>query len=488
MAMQAKFAVDAAGLAALQAGREPWALAREPIANSFDERSVTRVDVTLTRGSVVARFVVEDDGSGIANLAEAFTLFSDTKKRRDYLARGRFGRGLKELLSIAHWGSVITTSGSVHFNGLERRKGKRKLTKGTRVEVTVGCWNQTEVDEVIRRLKAFLPPSGKRYTVNGEVIAPRSPGYTVPVRLGTGLDGGRNVALDTRIHIHRLRAGEEPVLMEMGIPVLSLAGISVPYIVDVQQKVPKSLDGNSVGLDYLHDVLAEVLNATALDLTESQATAMWVDQVLPNPRVRKEAVRTIKFIRYGDAIILDHAAPLANERATKAGLTLASTLGLTTAILNRFRADADWKTSSEVFPSYRFAVGELTSTPGMERTRRFIRAVACSMGMICVPEVRFFIDQSSKMKAYRHEDTLTFIVNKFPNDFFDGPNAILLALIAHEMGHLGQTNDNPYSLHDQSWGDRALAILAHIALHPELIDFLKAPLQISEVKVVEAKT
>lgn len=477
MKMLPMFEVDAAGFRELQAGRPPWQVAKELVSNCFDEESVTRVTVTLTKdGNHAADLCVEDDGNGFADLKDVFTLYAPTYKRNDPETRGRYNRGEKEVIVAARRASVSTTSGSVHFvRGkrlpVDRRK---KRARGTIVDAKMP-WTIAEVEEVIRRFGTFIPPFGKTYTVNGVEIQARQPDFKVTARLETILktDGAlRQVTRDTVIHVHRLHQGEEPVLMEMGIPVMSLIESDVPFLIDIQQKVPMSPERDSVRPGYLRDVLAEVLNGTAEILSEKEICAKWVNTALPDDRVTGDVVRAIKEKRVGNALIQNPFDPHANEQASEAGQDYVSTRGWDSAVVDRFKADADWKTTSQVFPGPSSGEGTPVSTPGTERTRKFIEAVAKSRGMR-IPMVSFVNLPSAWAAADCGGNEITFYVNRTGKTIYETPNENLLALVTHEMGHLGQGGSNAHTTHDSVWGDRALKILAHVTLHPDLLNILK---------------
>jgi len=462
-----KFEVDAKGFAVLQAGRDPWTLAREPISNSFDEATVTRVNVELTKdGNKPAVYVVEDDGPGFADLKDAYTLYADTYKRSNPRTRGRFNRGEKELLSLAIRGSIITTSGSVRFEGDERIMGRKKLDRGTRVEVEMR-WTKAEVAEIVARLHGFLPPRGIVYSVNGVVVPPKEPDYKVPALLETVIKEGdamRTVARETEVHVHRTSGG---ILMEMGVPIMRLVELSVPFVLDVQQKVPLSPERDSVRTAYLQDVLAEVLNAVADDLTEDESNERWVNLALPNYRVTSETVRKVKEKRIGNALILNPFDALANERAIRAGLELVSTRGWDPAVVDRFKEDAGWTTTSQAFPAPTPAEGEVVDeTPGMVRTRKFIEAISRLVKLRTNPSVRFVnLPHAWAAADCSTTGTITFYVNRTGKAFFDRPTEDLLYLVVHELAHIGPSDGNPYAEHDESWYERMGKCLAKIALN-----------------------
>src|SRR5439155_24587011 len=125
-----KFEVDTRGFAQLQAGREPWRLAKELVSNAFDEAEVTMVMVDLQMRPEGAVLVVADDGPGFRDLKDAFTLYSWTYKREDPTTRGRFNLDEKEIMALAKKGSIKTTYGSVFFTTDSRLETGEQLVRG----------------------------------------------------------------------------------------------------------------------------------------------------------------------------------------------------------------------------------------------------------------------------------------------------------------------------------------------------------------------
>ena len=89
--MQSKnwFEVSRQGLKTLQAGKPKHYIVRELIQNAWDE-NITQCDVNLSynRGEALIK-VVDDNPEGFKDLADTFTLFKETKKRKDPEKRGR---------------------------------------------------------------------------------------------------------------------------------------------------------------------------------------------------------------------------------------------------------------------------------------------------------------------------------------------------------------------------------------------------------------
>jgi hypothetical protein len=131
--MKNRFEVSTEGMRELQAGREPWQLAKELVSNSWDEQA-TVCSVTLRSESAREAYLsVYDDGPGFGDISDAWTLMKHTDKRLNPGVRGRFNIGEKEILSIAKQ-ARITTSGKIVFfppTGGRSVRTSAKSTKGT---------------------------------------------------------------------------------------------------------------------------------------------------------------------------------------------------------------------------------------------------------------------------------------------------------------------------------------------------------------------
>lgn len=319
------FAISKEGLALQQAGKAPWELAREIVANAFDEE-VTQVDVMLEQMSPKkVMYTVVDNGPGFSDLSHAWTLYAPTKKQSNPSVRGRFNFGEKSIICLASSALIETTSGSVHF--AQGRRSVLKLAKrdcGTKVVLHLP-WNREQVEEVRIALKSLQPPEGVRYTVNLDLVSPQPTVRTIsPVELETQLADDEGVLKSfwrkTGVVLTKPLQGV-PFLKELGIPIMK---IDCPYSVDVQQKVPLSVDRDNVKPGYLKDVYAEVLNVCIKDgsMNDENISDPWVRIATTDPRCLPETVQAVKDRRYGQKALLWSSDVLANERAREAGYTI----------------------------------------------------------------------------------------------------------------------------------------------------------------------
>jgi hypothetical protein len=207
---------------------------------------------------------------------------------------------------------------------------------------------------------------------------------------------------------------------------------------------------------------------------EDEANARWVNLALADPRVPADTVRIVKEKRVGSALIMNPFDSRANEDAIRQGIELVSTRGWDPEVVQRFRAEAGWATTSETFPGPRPGDAEpIDETDGMRRTRAFIEQVADVIGLTAKPQVSFVILAGAWANADCGGRAITFYVNRTGPEVFDTPNPRLLYLVAHEMAHIGPDSGNPYTDHDLKWAERMGHILAEIALDADVLKVLR---------------
>lgn len=164
------FDVDVKGLAELEAGKPPYRLAFEPVANVFDEfrgygeaerRKPTYCAVTLRHSSNPrgVYLTVADDGAGFADERDIWTFFGTTAKRSDAGVSGRFNAGDKQLLALARSGVVKTNKVTVEFADGERTvtRHRESVVNGTIIKALMP-WTLDDLKTVRDQLCSVIPP------------------------------------------------------------------------------------------------------------------------------------------------------------------------------------------------------------------------------------------------------------------------------------------------------------------------------------------
>ena len=328
-----RLAVSTAGMRELHADRLPWTLVKELVQNAWDEApaaTVCHVDIQpLRKGRDAsarhALIEVSDDGPGFRNVADAYTLMGPTAKRSDPRKRGRFNIGEKELLSICIEGEIETVGQTVQFPQAGGRKlHKNSRTRGTVVKLTMP-WKLWERENVRDALRRFQPPANCRLVLiwgkETEEIERRKPTLSRKAELPTVLQDGpglpmRHTTRVTSLDILERVDPDNGWLYEMGIPIQKT---DLAYDVDVQQKVPMPPNRDTVGVAYLRDISAEVLNAAHELMDGDQFAASWVRSALEDNRIERAAVQTTVKERYGDKVAIWSSNTDANMKAAEAG-------------------------------------------------------------------------------------------------------------------------------------------------------------------------
>jgi hypothetical protein len=475
LTVKPKFEVDVDGFRKLQVGREPWKLAKELVSNSFDER-VTAVTVSLslpTSTRKYASLIVEDDGPGFGDLKDAYTLYAPTPKQKKPTVRGRFNLGEKEILSVAKYGAIYTTTGAIEFDESTRTHLDFDARRETGTLVVLHLeWSEEECFEVIHKLRMLIPPENITYIVNSRAVEQPKLLYTVKANLETVLErkgAVRPTWRNTEIKVFEPRQGEVPHLMELGIPVEKLTSVEMPWHLDVQQKVPLSVNRDTVKPSYIQDVLAEVLNSVVGDLSQEQVSTTWVKLALADSRVTDDTVASVMQTRFPNAVIANPFDKLSVERAREAGHTVI--FGRTLTEAERKRIKGIVPTTTELYGLEPGKPKRVQQTYSMARVVMFIERVAPLLIGKNV-NVNFVELESSYARAYCGWDgAITFVVNQLPEHFFDEMTAELVELIIHELAHVKPNDGEPHGLIWKDEVQRLFGLTVMLALRkPELFN------------------
>lgn len=444
---------------ALQSGREPWQLAKELVSNAWDE-TATKCEVELVSTSPrKAKLTVWDDGSGFADITDAWTLMKHTPKRLNPTVRGRFNIGEKEILSVAD-SAVIKTAGKVISfpkSGGRFVRDDKKPFNGTEVSCVLP-WGHRQVEATASQLMQLLVPKGMHYKVNGHEVSYTEPYKVVEATLETVLQDApyepmRSTRRKTTVELYRCEKG---MLYEMGIPIQTIA---CPYLVNVMQKVPMPPNRDVVKDSYLQDIYALVLNSTADTLEDSEVSASWVRLGIEDKEISHEAVTTIMDKRYGDKVALWSSNQLANERAIEAGFELVH--GRTLSPTERQTMEsAGLRHTSDIFPTNWGTAKDFLEdewTPDMWRVVEYAKRLARALlGIDLV--VSMYKMPNSDVGADFAGNHLRFNVSRLGKRWFNEIDASVTSLLLHELAH---TEGNGHN-----WQyEKQLEVLAGKAVH-----------------------
>jgi len=428
------FEVDVKGLRALQAGKPKYHVLREIVQNAWDE-NITECSVTASFSHGICTILVKDDcPEGFSNIRDSFTLFGDTKKRRDVSKRGRFNLGEKQVISLCSSAVITTTKGEVIFKEDGRHHTRKRTEKGSEIWLKLRMTNE-EFDEMLAVAKSFLPPEGIRYVVNDEVIPHQKPYRVFEETLQTQfeVDGVlRETQRKTEVHVLKQ---ETSYLYEMGLPVVD---IECPYSIDVQQKVPMSVDRESVKPSYLRRLFALVLNSTIDDIGDEESSETWIRTASSDKMIAPETMEKLVEKRFGDKVVVANPNdPVANDEALANGFRVIQGRELSKEEWEKVRENNLISSSTVMFGKSGVAtdVKDVTPTPEMVKVGILAQRIAKRFLGIDVSISFIWSRQLAYLASYCGK-VLTFNTHKLGNRFFSKPvSAETIDIIVHELGH-----------------------------------------------------
>lgn len=345
-----KFEVDDRGLAAILERRGKAFAVLELIQNAWDSGS-NRVAIRLEpiAGQPYATLEVEDFGEGFADLSHAFTMFAPSSRAAHADKRGRFNLGEKLVLAVCRKAEIITLTGSIAFDGSERRRGHKQRDAGTlfAAEIKMTRDDLADVKEVVKRL---IPPVAT--TFNGVEIDRPDSICRFDTKLPTEIaDADGQLRRTVRVATVEVYAAEDGhgEILELGIPVVEL---EAGYRVNVLQKIPLNMDRDNVTPGFAKTIQAALLNHVHDLLSPEEAAQPWAQEAAGDARATPEAVKAVIVKRFGDrAVIATVGDPMANAQAEANGFTVIPGGALSGAAWANVKKHALLQSSGKVFPT-----------------------------------------------------------------------------------------------------------------------------------------
>lgn len=293
--------ISTEGFASFNLSRPPGHLVKELVQNAFDAVGDAGGTVALGYGHDGTQFFVEcrDTGLGIHDLSALRVVYL-TFKTDSHLKRGRFGRGFKEILSVARSAVVASGDKVIHFSVENGQQTTREVVAaapvtGAHVTMTFD-WPAETIAEFDAYFGRFLVPTGVAFQINGRTIPARSPRFSIEAQLVTEIYNANSHSWQkprrkTLVELVATREGEEPTLYEMGIPVAS-AEWTVPFHANILQRVPMNPNRDALASGFAKRVHTACLPTLLPELNSEQVTADWVGTagVEAAPDVQQEIV------------------------------------------------------------------------------------------------------------------------------------------------------------------------------------------------------
>jgi hypothetical protein len=473
--------ISTAGFASFNKARPPGHLVKELVQNAFDAIGDDLGRVALDYRTENGRFHVycRDTGGGLADL-DIMRVVYLTMKTDSHLKRGRFGRGFKEILSVAEAAMVGSGSQMIHFlirdgRHVTRKQDLAQPMRGTSVTM-IFDWPPATSAEFDAYFGRFLVPDNIEFLLNGKALARRAVRYAIDTQLTTEIylpesQSWSKPRRKTRVELVEVAADEAPHIYEMGIPVAE-AEWTVPFHANVLQRVPMNPNRDALASGYARRIHAACLPVLLPDLSAEAATADWVGAAGAECEagVQKEIVTKA----YGENAV--RAVPSMGKRdfnddAERAGATIVNTAQMSSGF--REMAKAHLPSAKQHFEEVqeerrkqvagaRFSIEEATEQP--DARRQWIeRQGGRDHVDACLAFAVWFCQQ---------------LVDSTPDPGKPVTGAVALGRAGAEFGtHFGAflahwSSDNVLTLAldtDCFWrqplGDEALSILVHEAAH-----------------------
>jgi hypothetical protein len=396
------------------------------------------------------------------DITHAWTLFAESNRKGQAQKRGRFAIGEKLVLALCEEASIISTKGAVLFDGRGRSSMRARRDRGTEFQ-GIARITRAELAEIREGLARMIPPPHVATFVDGKRLPTRDPIKTIEATLPTEIadeDGLiRRTARKCTVHVHETLPGETGTLYEMGVPITETGD---RWSVDIQQKVPLSMERDNVTPAYLRAIRTLVVNALHDKLTEEDASTSLVNDALADERATPEAVSSAIDAKYGKKrAVFDPSDPEANMNLVSQGYTLIKGGQLTRSQWDNVRKHGAAQPAGQIAPTKKALFspdGEDNWVPE-EKWTPAIRAVVAYARAIC----RDLLGASTRVgvlsdikvswaACFGSSQGLVFNLGRLGHDFFEacerGPTDQLNQLIIHELGHDAAPNHLDESYHE----------------------------------------
>jgi hypothetical protein len=213
-----------------------------------------------------------------------------------------------------------------------------------------------EIADTIDHFDRLIPPEGVRTTVNAkEIVRPATiASFQACLQTEVAKDHpelGRQIVrtmLVTRVDAYSAIDGEGEVL-ELGIPVCP---IDLPWRLDVQQKVPTSLERDSVTDAFRRSLVVSAANAMAERMTAEDAQSTWATEALSDARIGADACYEIVNRRFGPrTVVATPGDPIANATAEANGCVVVHGGAMPAAAWSNIRKHGTMFPASVAFPT-----------------------------------------------------------------------------------------------------------------------------------------
>lgn len=427
------FEVSRQGLKTLQAGKPKHHIVRELIQNAWDE-NITYCEVSLVyaKGEVQIK-VVDDSLEGFRDLADAYTLFKETQKRPDPTKRGRFNVGEKQAIALSEKAKITTTKGTIIFDKTGRRNSRKNRSIGSEVILWVKM-SEIEFNEIYDMLERYIAPKGIKFTIDGSLYQSRITEKRIQTSLKTEIEEYgmmKQTYRKTEIFIYK-RTYNLAMLYEMGIPICE---IDCQFDIDIQQRVPLSIDRETVPEKYLSDIYAEVLNETSKEIEKENSSNLWIREAMSNKRIKPEVVKEIVEKRFGKkSCVANPFDPNSIDEGISRGYNMVYGSELSHKEWENIKESGALPSSTQLFGKDFVGAESIKPTEAMLKVKDFAQRIAKRLLKF---KLRVnFVKSKASCGANYTPNCLIFNVSQLSKSFWDYPfQEETISLILHELAH-----------------------------------------------------
>ena len=447
MAKRSWFEISEEGWRRVTSARPLGRLILEAVQNAFDA-GASNVSISLDNSKIC----VEDDAKeGVADERMVYTIFLSGKEDRpDH--RGRFGRGLKELIGTMDTAQVESVGRTVRFTPEGRESESNDRHRGTRL-VLRRDFDPSELEHARMMLRLCIPPRGTQLTIDDERVPTPKLMLALPsCELETVIvedSVERSVWRSATVSLYEVPDKEQPYLFEMGLPVVAW---DVPWHVNVNQRVPmvgtRDNIPERVRLEIMSTLLELMINSY---LDRRDLRHQWVHEVIARWPVKTTVLDAYVSKAFPRGAVLG-GTRRANDRARQLGAHVVDTATISHSgyvALSRVLETADDYVRRR---SHEFGGEDVEPNESQQRfaaaTRWLARRIAGR-----VIRVRFFSRDPSDAGLLEdavtepRTNTLSFNVRS-SLDFEDILAPHTLGVVLHELSHLDSLE------HDMRFIDR----------------------------------
>ena len=293
--------ISTEGFAALNQSRPPEHLVKELVQNSLDavQDIGGRVELSYRHDGESLIIRCRDTGTGIDDLSAMRVVYL-TFKTDSHLKRGRFGRGFKEILSVADTAAILSGNKEIRFFKESGQQVTRETDSGSHcvgTDISMRFdWPPDTVQQFDAYFERLLVPANVQLALNGRALSSRDAAHIVEGALTTEVynpdsHSWKKPRRKTSIELVEVHEDEEPYIYEMGIPVAP-AEWSVPYHANVQQRVPMNPNRDALASGYAKRIHKVSLPTLLPELSSEETTADWVGTAGAEsaPEIQKEII------------------------------------------------------------------------------------------------------------------------------------------------------------------------------------------------------